>query len=126
MHRGVELAEAILERAPPPIMFQHGHHIFLLRLPTGDEKEIVRQQVQLSGAWIGLLDHDQDQTLRVPPRLGLMRSQLDDRLVASAGRTARGPLKIWLGQPVQNGVGFQPPHKPRLPLGEMVQHFAVR
>ena len=126
MHRGVELAQAVLERAPPPVVFQDRLRILLLRLPARDQEEIIWQQIQLTGARIRLIDHDQDQTLRVLPRLGLIRSQFNDRLVASAGRAAHRPAKIRFGQPVQDGIGFQPPHKPRFPLGQVVQHLAVR
>ena len=52
------LANAVLERSPPPVMFQHGFRVLLLCRPIGDDEEITRQQIQLPGARVRLIHDD--------------------------------------------------------------------
>lgn len=74
---------------------------------------------------VGPLDHHEHQPLRVLPRLGLIRTPLDDLLVTLLGRTADGPRQMRRGQAFEHRVRLDSPDETPVFVGQVVERFAV-
>ncbi len=123
--RLLKLAQPILERAAPAIVCQRRRAVEFFRLPTDDQKEVLGKQLQLAGFLIRPVDHHQEQPLRMSPRLGSIRSQLDDLLVAFLGRAANGPHQMRRSQPFKHCVALDSPDKTPLFVGQVVECLAI-
>ena len=107
--RLLKLPQPILERAAAAVMRQRCRTIEFLLFPTGHEKKVVGQQIQLACLGIGVIDHDQQQPLCVLPRLGLVRTQFDDRLITFPGRTADRPRQVRSSQSLEHCITLDSP-----------------
>lgn len=105
--RFVELAKAILKRSPFAIMSKQIVGTSRGFWPIRDQEEPPRQQVQLSGLGVRLIDNDQDQSLSVLPSVNLVRAKFDGVLVTAFGWTARRTNDVLGGQRIKLHVGFQ-------------------
>ena len=113
-NRLVEFAQAILESAALPVMFEQCFGTADGRRIVGDEKEVFRHQEQLPAVWIGSIHNYQDQPLGVSPGVGTVRAKLDHPLVTFLGWPARGSLQVGFREGVESGIGLQTPDKMHL------------
>src|SRR5271163_2807527 len=109
--RLLKFAEAILERAPLTVMLQRRRAVEFFLPPADHEEEVIWQQVQLTRLRIGLIDDDQQQPLRMLPRLGLVPAQFDDLFITFLGRTPHGPPEMRRRQSFEHRVALDAPDK---------------
>src|SRR6056297_1076915 len=124
--RLVELAKAILERASLAVVAQQLIGTARFFRPVRHQEKPTRHQVQLSRFWIGLIDHNEDQTLGVRPRVDLVRAELNGVLVSAGRWPARRTNDVLGGQCVELGVGLQSPDKTPVFATQFIHHAGDR
>src|SRR6267378_1836732 len=121
-----ELPDAVLEGAPAAVVGEDLVRALLVRRPARHQEEMAREQFQLPCFGIGLVDDDEDHPVAVVPRLGLVRNDVDDLLVALFGRTSLGSAELRLCQAIKDGVVAQAADETDARGGEHVKDLSLR
>ena len=97
-NRLVEFPQPIFKRATLAIVSQQLFAGPQSTRPVGDQKEVLRQQIQLTGGRIRFVDDHQNQSLSMLPTIGLILAELNDILITTGWRTPRRTFQVRLGK----------------------------
>ena len=95
-----------------------------LALASGDHKKVSRQQIQLTGQGIGLVNDNQNQPLRMMPGVDLVAAQFNGVFVSSFGRASRRPINMLSGKGSNLALPFNRPTNRSLDRS-CVHHLAI-
>jgi len=122
----LEFADPIFESASWTILFERlvsGHLFFC---PVGNEKEVMREESQLSCFWVRFVNDNQDDSLGIFPGVALrtIRAELHGEFIALLGRSADGPVEVGKGHSVENGVILYPGYEFHFVIGQPIHDRA--